>query len=101
MSCAHSSITVRIPGAEIGRAFATVAQRAGLSVTNALLLGKFLHVDFTRDADEMRIRTMLVNLGATIIRRLPGDCKGRHLDDSTDYRLVATIGDAPAKAGSP
>lgn len=49
------------------------------------LLGRFLHIDFTRDADELRLRALLAPMKPASIQRLPGDANGVHLDDGTSH----------------
>lgn len=68
-----------------------LAQRVGTSVVRAELVANYLRVDFARADDEMRIRTLLAQFSPSWIRLMPRDAKGRHLDDSTDHRLVARL----------
>lgn len=72
-----------------GDKFANLAKSQGLSVSKALQLGKYLHVEFTRSTDEQRLYEMLGHMKPSKIVFLKPAADGQHLDGSKNHKLCA------------
>lgn len=74
---------------KIGEQFKAIASNAGVSVSRAVLLGRFFHVDFTVRTDERKVRELLGAMKATQIRFLSAGVDGKHMDGSACHRICA------------
>ena len=80
------------PQHPLAQRFAALAQQTGIGIAQVKLLGSYLHIDYTRAADEPRLLEMLSAMKPARVARLPGDVCGVHLDSSKAHRIVAVFG---------